>query len=111
MRGGPRLFSTAGPLERSASWSLREPSVFDVGAGPTVATALEVSKRPEDLRLVTAAWRNELEKVEEVLGEADLEAHVRLPGPDWGWCLCVKKEKTELVQSIAICINTSFKIT
>ena len=77
---GPRLFSNAGPLERSASWALREPSLFDPGGGPTVAHTLEVSKRPEDLRLVSAAAAGDLTAVEEALPEAQLEAHVRLPG-------------------------------
>ena len=70
---GPRFFSNAGPLERSASWTLREPALFDPGGGPTVAHTLEVSKRPEDLRLVAAA-----------LPEAVVEAHVRLPGVGYG---------------------------
>ena len=81
---GPRFFSNAGPLERSASWTLREPALFDPGGGPTVAHTLEVSKRPEDLRLVAAAAKGDLRAVEAALPEAVVEAHVRLPGVGYG---------------------------
>lgn len=79
MRRGP-LFSSAGPLERSASWALPEPSLFQPGGGPTIAHTIEVSKRPEDLRLVSAAAAGDLSAVETALHHAALEAHVRLPG-------------------------------
>ena len=46
MRRG--FFSSAGPLQRSAAWVIPEPSLFDPGGGPTIAHALEVSKRPEE---------------------------------------------------------------
>lgn len=50
------------------------------GGGPTVAHTLEVSKRPEDLWLVTAAANGDVSAVEDALPAAQLEAHVRLPG-------------------------------
>ena len=77
---GPRFFSSAGPLERSASWTLPEPALFDPGGGATVAHTLEVSKRPEDLQLVAAAAKGDLGAVEAALQKAKVEAHVRLPG-------------------------------
>ncbi|CAJ1352091.1 unnamed protein product [Effrenium voratum] len=74
-----RLFSNAGPLERSASWALPEPALFDPGGGPTVAHSRpELSKRPEDVRLVSAAAKGDLDAVERALPQASLQAHVRL---------------------------------
>ena len=78
MRRG--VFSNVGPLERSASWALPEPALFHPGGGPTIAHTIEVSKRPEDLRLVSAAAAGDLGAVEAALADAALEAHVRLPG-------------------------------
>eukprot|EP00931_Biecheleriopsis_adriatica_P102735 TRINITY_DN77673_c0_g1_i1.p1 TRINITY_DN77673_c0_g1~~TRINITY_DN77673_c0_g1_i1.p1 ORF type:complete len:417 (-),score=76.49 TRINITY_DN77673_c0_g1_i1:32-1282(-) len=75
-----RLFSQSAPLLRSASWTLPTPALFEPGGGPTIVHAVDVSKRAEDVRLVSAAANGDVAAVAEALQEAShVDVHVRLP--------------------------------
>eukprot|EP00450_Noctiluca_scintillans_P001187 CAMPEP_0194498358 /NCGR_PEP_ID=MMETSP0253-20130528/15015_1 /TAXON_ID=2966 /ORGANISM="Noctiluca scintillans" /LENGTH=354 /DNA_ID=CAMNT_0039339991 /DNA_START=56 /DNA_END=1120 /DNA_ORIENTATION=+ len=58
-----------------------EPEGFGLGAGPTIAHAVDVSKREEDIQLVLAASKGDAAAVAKALaGASSINVHVRLPG-------------------------------